>query len=152
MLEFVLALALGLIAGLLIARALVRRAATSRVLQDFATWQATELERFRKQVLEAGRPALKRDVGFEVSRGLYEFPFRHADARFIGHPVEYVVFDGYSEVKGRLADALSSVVFVDVKTDEWGLSRDAQLVRECVEGGRLRWLTWTPHAIEEATV
>lgn len=59
--------------------------------------------------------------------------FEGRDARFLGSPVDFVVFDGLDEGEVR------RVVFVEVKTGTSGLSRRERLVRDAVEDGRVEW-------------
>lgn len=59
--------------------------------------------------------------------------FNARDARFLGSPVDFVVFDGLD------AGEVSRVVFVEVKTGRSGLSQRERLVREAVEAGRVEW-------------
>lgn len=141
MLELLVALVLGLAVGAAIVAYLLRRRAEQDARDRLDEWRLTEVARVRREALLGARPALKQRVGEAMADVLYAFPFDHADARFIGHPVEYVVFDGYSGVKGRESDSLSGIVFVDVRTDRGGLGEEAELVRKCVEEGRVSWLT-----------
>jgi predicted Holliday junction resolvase-like endonuclease len=63
-----------------------------------------------------------------------EFPFSPKDARFLGSPVDLVVFDGMSE--GRLRD----VIFVEVKTGaSAGLTTRERRIRDAIEAGRVRF-------------
>jgi predicted Holliday junction resolvase-like endonuclease len=63
-----------------------------------------------------------------------EFRFNPRDARFLGAPVDLVVFDVLAE--GRCA----RVVFVEVKTRGSTLSTRERLVRDAVQAGRVEWL------------
>jgi len=63
-----------------------------------------------------------------------EFRFNPRDARFLGAPVDLVVFDGLAEGTVR------RVVFVEVKTGGGRLTARERLVREAVEAGRVEWL------------
>ena len=63
------------------------------------------------------------------------FEFDPRDARFLGSPIDFIVFDGMSD--GRI----EGIVFVEVKTGpSAGLSPRERLVREAVEAGRVRFL------------
>ena len=62
-----------------------------------------------------------------------QFPFDPKDARFLGSPVDLVVFDGLS--RGEL----QRVVFVEVKTGGASLSGRERQVRDAVQGGRVEW-------------
>lgn len=61
------------------------------------------------------------------------FEFSTRDARFLGSPIDFVVFDGVSE------DRCDRVVFVEVKAGEAPLSSRERRVREAVLDGRVEW-------------
>ena len=58
--------------------------------------------------------------------------FDPREARFIGTPVDYVVFHG-------LDSGDCEIVFVEVKTGRSQLSARERLVRRAVQAGRVRW-------------
>lgn len=64
---------------------------------------------------------------------LPEFPFNPKDARFLGSPVDFVVFDGLDDGQVR------RIVFVEVKTAAADLSTRERRVREAVSAGRVEW-------------
>ena len=71
---------------------------------------------------------------------LPEFPFSSADARFIGNPIDFVVFDGYTQVKDEKGDSIN-VVLVEVKKGKGRLTREETLIKKAVEEGRVSWRT-----------
>ncbi len=57
------------------------------------------------------------------------------DARFLGAPIDLIVFDGlYSD-----DEDLREIVFVEVKSSRPTLNSKEQAVRDAVEEGRVRW-------------
>ena len=61
------------------------------------------------------------------------FPGHVNEARFLGAPIDYVVFRG-------LADGeISEVVFVEVKSGRGKLSGPERALRDCIRAGRVRW-------------
>jgi predicted Holliday junction resolvase-like endonuclease len=63
------------------------------------------------------------------------FEFDPRDARFLGSPIDFIVFDGMS------GGEIEEIVFVEVKTGpSAALSPRELLVREAVEAGRVRFL------------
>ena len=64
-------------------------------------------------------------------------PYVAADVRFVGDPVTFVVFDGHTEVKDGAGGDLRGVSFLEVESSE----EDSLLVAECVDAGRVEWLT-----------
>jgi predicted Holliday junction resolvase-like endonuclease len=71
---------------------------------------------------------------------LPEFPFASADARFIVNPIDFVVFDGYTQVKDEKGDTIS-IVLVEVKKGKGKLTREETLIKKAVEEGRVSWRT-----------
>jgi predicted Holliday junction resolvase-like endonuclease len=64
---------------------------------------------------------------------LPEFDYNPQDARFIGSPVDFVVFDGLSE------GDLRQVVFVEVKTGGSALSKRERWIRNVIREGKVIW-------------
>jgi predicted Holliday junction resolvase-like endonuclease len=59
--------------------------------------------------------------------------FNPKDARFLGTPLDFVVFDGLDEGDVR------RVVFVEVKTGRASLASRERLCRNAIEGGRVEY-------------
>ena len=73
-----------------------------------------------------------------------EFDFNPRDARFLGTPVDFVVFDGLDEGEVR------NIVFVEVKTNRSALSSRERCVRAAIEARRVEWqLLRLPNAVGE---
>jgi predicted Holliday junction resolvase-like endonuclease len=62
------------------------------------------------------------------------FRFNPADARFIGSPIDFVVFDGLSD------DSVKKIVFVEIKTGSSNLSTRERSVRNAVQDRNIEWL------------
>ncbi len=63
------------------------------------------------------------------------FEFDPRDARFLGSPVDFIVFDGLSEGE------VQEIVFVEIKTGPFAtLDSRERRVREAVDGRRVRFL------------
>jgi predicted Holliday junction resolvase-like endonuclease len=60
--------------------------------------------------------------------------FNPRDARFLGSPIDFVVFDGLDE-----GDECRSVVLVEVKTGKSALTKHERQVREAIEAGRVSY-------------
>ncbi len=62
------------------------------------------------------------------------FRFNPADARFIGSPIDFVVFDGLSD------DDVKKIIFVEIKTGSSNLSTRERSVRNAVQDRNIEWL------------
>jgi len=94
-----------------------------------------ETDRIRKDALSKSRAVLKGKIGEQMAPLLAAFPFEPADARFIGAPVDYIVFDGYSR------NNPTEVVLLDIKTGNAQLSTIERRISELIKVKRVRWMT-----------
>lgn len=63
-----------------------------------------------------------------------EFAYNPNDIRFLGAPIDFIVFDGLSEGE------IEEVVFVEVKTGRTGaLPKRERQIRDCIKEGKVRW-------------
>lgn len=88
----------------------------------------------RADAIEHSRAVIRGQVSEQVLPLSEDFPFEAADARFLGHPVDFVVFDGLASDDEEL-----EVVLVEVKSGSSQLSRRERRIREAVERGRVRF-------------
>ena len=110
----------------------------------FATYRAThpyqakDLEQARRQSIKGSHSTLDGKAVEHLAPFLTEFceRFDANDARFLGSPIDYVVFDGLCDGDVR------KVVFVEVKTgDSAALSKRERQVRTAVKSGRVDFET-----------
>lgn len=94
------------------------------------------LRRARKEAVASSRATLLGQVSEQLVPLVPDFDYALEDARFLGAPIDYVVFDGYGD-----EDADVSVVFVEVKTGNARLSRGERRIRDAVRAGRVRFET-----------
>ncbi|MFW6111154.1 MAG: Holliday junction resolvase-like protein [Thermoproteota archaeon] len=100
------------------------------------------LESRVKKTLERSRAVLKGKIGEQFVPFFMEFGYNPSDARFLGAPIDYVVFDGYTDVKDRKTDRAIDIILLDIKTGEHAtLSHQQKKIKEGVEKGNIRWET-----------
>jgi predicted Holliday junction resolvase-like endonuclease len=130
---------LGLVAAYLFFRQQIG-AIEQRARNDLERWKLECTSDIRKDSVNRSRSTLKGRISEQMAPLLPEFPFSPADARFIGNPIDFVVFDGYTNAKDEKGDAIS-VVFVEVKKGKGKLTRVESLIKRAVEEGRVSWRT-----------
>jgi predicted Holliday junction resolvase-like endonuclease len=130
----------GLVVGIVLVYWLLRSAMDARYQGELERWKVEEEDGFRRDAVARSRAVLKGKIGEQLAPLLMEFPYAPSDARFLGNPIDFVVFDGYTEMKERDADALRRIVFVEVKKGPASsLSREERRVRDCILDGRVEW-------------
>jgi predicted Holliday junction resolvase-like endonuclease len=111
-----------------------------RAKNDLERWKIECTREIRKDSVNRSRSTLKGRISEQMAPLLPEFPYSSADARFIGNPIDFVVFDGYTTVKDEKGDTIS-VVLVEVKKGKGKLSREESLIKRAVDEGRVSWRT-----------
>lgn len=87
----------------------------------------------RRDAVERSGAAIRGRVSETFAPYLPGFELEPKDARFLGTPVDLVVFDGHAE--GRC----DRVVFVEIKSGGATLSPIERQVRDAVVAGRVEW-------------
>ena len=95
-------------------------------------------KRSLSESLDRSRSVLRGQVAEVFAPLLPGFPFQHKDARFLGQPIDYLVFNGLSEGDGNQP---VEIVLVEIKTGNSALSQREAAIRQAVREGRIRWLT-----------
>jgi predicted Holliday junction resolvase-like endonuclease len=111
-----------------------------RAQNELERWKNEHTKEIRKDSVNRSRSTLKGRISEQMAPLLPEFPFSPADARFIGNPIDFVVFDGYTEAKDGDGDQVT-VVLVEVKKGKGRLTHEETLIKKAVEAGRVSWKT-----------
>lgn len=110
-------------------RAVARREAEAAL----RTWRHEEETGIRQDAITRSRAVIVGKVTEHVAPWLPVFPYNPKDARFIGSPIDMLVFDGCDE------DNVQRIVFLEIKTSTSALSRRQRQVRDAVIAGRVEW-------------
>jgi predicted Holliday junction resolvase-like endonuclease len=111
-----------------------------RAQNDLDRWKNEHTKEIRKDSVNRSRSTLKGRISEQMAPLLPEFPYAPADARFIGNPIDFVVFDGYTDAKDGPGTAID-IVLVEVKKGKGRLTREESLIKKAVEEGRVSWKT-----------
>jgi len=103
----------------------------------FETWKKAEEQRLieaRKAAIGQSRAVLGGKFVEQMTPYLPEFKYDPTEARFIGSPIDLVVFPGLSQ------DNPEEVVFVEVKTGKsQKLTVRERKIRDIIKAGKVRW-------------
>jgi predicted Holliday junction resolvase-like endonuclease len=89
-----------------------------------------ELEHFKQQALSSATQQAQ--IQLEQWKQENTKDIRQ-DARFIGSPIDFIVFDGLSE------GYVKQIIFIEVKTNKSNLSQREKKIKEAILGGRVKW-------------
>jgi predicted Holliday junction resolvase-like endonuclease len=114
-------------------QALLVAALAAVAVLAFLLWKRSYTRRVRRDTIQRSLAVTTGKVYEQLVPYLPDFPFNPKDVRFLGSPVDLVVFDGLSE------GAVKRIVFVEIKTGGAGLSARERGVRAVVRGRHVVW-------------
>jgi predicted Holliday junction resolvase-like endonuclease len=87
----------------------------------------------RKLAVERSRAVLAGQFSEQLAPYLPDFPWSPSEARFIGKPIDFLVFRGADERN------IEEVVFVEVKSGKSQLSSQERKLRDVIKEKKVRW-------------
>ena len=100
----------------------------------FVIWKLRYTAAIRENAVQRSLAVTIGKVHEQLVPYLPEFGFNPKDARFLGSPVDLVVFDGLS------AGEVQRVVFLEVKTGGAALTERERQVRRVIEAREVAWV------------
>jgi predicted Holliday junction resolvase-like endonuclease len=99
-----------------------------------------EVMKARVESVAQSRATLKGRMFEQIAPLLPGFDYLPADCHFLGCPIDYVVFDGYTIVKDKQAEAEPiEIVLLDIKSGNSRLSKEQRAIALAIEEGRVRF-------------
>lgn len=95
-------------------------------------WEA-EIPNHRRDAIVKSRAVLAGNFSEQLAPYLPGFPYVPTECRFIGKPVDLIVFKGMNEKN------ISEVVFVEVKSGDSKLSNQEKNLKETIQKKRVSW-------------
>ena len=94
-------------------------------------------KKLRKDAVKRSKAVINRQVAEQIAPFLPDFPANPSDARFIGKPVDFIVFSGLSE-----NEKIDEILFVEVKTGKSLLSEREKEVKKAIEQRKVRYVEY----------
>lgn len=121
----ILAVAIGLAVGFVMGAFYYR--------SKFALWLKDYERKLREDAIKKSRAVLGGKFTEQLAPYLPGFKYDPTEARFLGTPIDFIVFKGMAESEPE------EIVFVEVKTGKSKLSEREKKLRETIENKRVRW-------------
>ncbi|HEV8454326.1 MAG TPA: Holliday junction resolvase-like protein [Gemmatimonadales bacterium] len=97
-------------------------------------WKARYTATIREDAVQRSQAVTAGKVHEQLIPYLPAFPYNPKDVRFLGSPIDLVVFDGLAE--GRIR----RIVFLEVKTGRSGLTSRERCVRDVIQARDVEWV------------
>lgn len=126
----VIALAAGILIGAHLSRLRAENKFVQILQQKETEWQSAA-EELKKAALAKSRQIIGGTFSEQLAPFLPDFPFDPTEARFIGKPVDFIVFRGLAQGQ------IDEVAFVEVKSGQSRLNQNEQSLRAAIEQRRV---------------
>ena len=105
----------------------------ARKRAEIEKWKVKWEKSIREDAVKKSRAVVEGRVTEQLAPYLPDFGYKADDARFLGSPVDLVIFDGLS-----LNDP-TEIVFIEVKKGSSTLSPKEKKIKALIEEKRVRW-------------
>ena len=144
-----LAVIIGICIGVVMTTLVLSHTRNGRIQAEYEQYIA-ELELEHQQALASAqkrsvntsRAVLKGKMAEQLAPILPEFEYLPSDAKFLGDPIDYVIFNGYSDFRDGNGDAKDiEVILLDIKSGGARLTKGQQAIAQAIHEGRVRFET-----------
>lgn len=133
----ILLLIVGLIIGIVLTYLFLHEKVKNQIQKqqiEFEKWKQETIDEVRKATAKSMSQAIKGRLGERFAPLLPMFEYEIADARFIGDPIDFVVFDGHSK------EDIQKIIFVEVKTGKTkNLTKKERQIRDRIKDKKVEW-------------
>ena len=154
--ETIVSLLIGIIIGSISTYFFVRRSQQQEIIRKYESQiqilqdeyqQALKIAKNRS--IDGSRAVIKGKIAEQLAPILPDFKYLPSDARFIGDPVDYIVFNGYTDIKDNGSSDLNlEIVILDIKTGQASLSVLQEAIAKAVNSGKVRFEVVRPQVFE----
>ncbi len=106
-------------------------------------WEV-KLPKIIDERLKKSREVLGGQFSEQLAPYLPGFPFSPTEARFMGKPIDFIIFKGMDEKN------IQEVVFVEVKSGKARVNAHERKLRDAIQAGRVSWYEYrVPEKVTE---
>lgn len=91
------------------------------------------LPEIREAAIKQSRSVLAGQFSEQLAPYLPDFPYSPSEARFVGKPIDFIVFKGLDN------KAPEEVVFVEVKSGKSRMNETERKLKEVIDNKKVRW-------------
>ena len=118
------------------------KAEYERYIAELELEHQQALAQAQKRSVNTSRAVLKGKMAEQLAPIMPQFEYLPSDAKLLGDPVDYVVFDGYTDLRdgeGRAEDI--EIVLIDIKSGGARLTKGQVAIAQAIQAGRVRFET-----------
>jgi predicted Holliday junction resolvase-like endonuclease len=142
------AIIIGIILGIILTTLILSNSRNGRIKAEYEQYIAElelkhqqDLAQAQKRSVNTSRAVLKGKMAEQLAPILPEFPYLPSDAKFLGDPIDYVIFNGYTDLRDGSGQDNIEIILVDIKSGGARLTKGQQAIAEAIKQGRVRFET-----------
>jgi predicted Holliday junction resolvase-like endonuclease len=112
--------------------------ARSEMQVQFEQWKLEYEEQIRQDAIQRSQSVTIGKVTEHIVPYFPDFTYNPKDARFIGRPVDLIIFDGLSDGEIR------EIIFAEIKTGKSALTSRERQIRDVIKERRVDWVEIRP--------
>ena len=144
-----MAMLIGACIGIVLTTLILSNSRNGRIKAEYEAYIAElELEHqqqltiAQKRSVNTSRAVLKGKMAEQLAPILPEFHYLPSDAKFLGDPVDYIIFDGYTDFRDGDGEAEDiEIILMDIKSGGARLTKGQQAIAQAVQDGKIRFET-----------
>lgn len=110
---------------------------------EFEEEKRLAIEEAKKRSRTSQRNQIKGSLGERFTPFMGGFPYNPSDCRFLGEPVDFIIFNNLHECSDGLVPIESvEVIIADVKTGDARLSQRQKILQYAIENGQVSFETF----------
>lgn len=155
--EIIVSLLIGIIVGSVITYYTLQKSQQRKTIREYESHiqvlkeeHQQAIKESRNRSIDGSRAVIKGKIAEQLAPVLPNFKYLPSDARFIGDPIDYIIFNGYTGLKdnGGIESNLE-IVILDIKTGHASLSQHQQAIARAISAGRVRFEVVRPDTSEQ---
>src|SRR3989338_4947042 len=95
-----------------------------------------KIPKLRQKAIDHSRSTLGGQFAEQLAPYFPDFPYSPTELRWLGKPIDYVVF------KGMDTNTLQEIIFLEIKSGKSQLNSHQRQIREVVEQGKVSWQSY----------
>lgn len=105
---------------------------------DFETDLEQKIKEAKKRSNNMQRNVLKGQIGEQFTPFIADFPYNPSDCRFLGEPIDYMIFQNLHACSEGLADIEDvQIIIAEVKTGNARLNARQKIIKQAIENGQV---------------
>ena len=103
---------------------------------EMEKWKLEYSQKIREDAIKKSGDVLKGKVIEQIVPYFKNFPYDPRDARFLGSPIDFIIFDGLRE-KGKV----EKIVFLEIKSGKSKLNENEKSIEEVIKDKKVEFKT-----------